>query len=361
MKKVYTLFLTVLITATIWAQSPQKMSFQAVIRNASNALVITHAVGMRISILQGTATGTPVYVETQTTTTNANGLVTIEIGGGTVVTGTFAGIDWSSGTFFIKTETDPTGGSSYTVTGTSQLLSVPYALHSKTAENAADKTYVDALLQRFQDLEDIVYTQLPLPTNGLVAYYPFNGNANDLSGYHNDGIVYGATPISDRHGISNSALIFDGENDYIEINHSSSLNIIQQISISFWAKFETSGPYYYPYHIIEKHGCWGLGQRENDIYWSVTTSKGEFGVWTLNFNFNQWYHFVMLYDGSKIMTFVNGQLYVSNPASGSIITNTNKVYISRYNFGGDYFFDGTLDDIRIYNRKLSDAEIISVV
>jgi len=106
-----------------------------VIRNSVDALVVNQAVGMRISILQTTAIGTAVYVETQTPTTNINGLVSLEIGTGTPVTGTFAGIDWAAGPYFIKTETDPTGGTTYTITGTSQLMSVPYALHAKTAES----------------------------------------------------------------------------------------------------------------------------------------------------------------------------------------------------------------------------------
>ncbi len=131
MKKLLTLLVTLLVTVTIWAQSPQKMSYQAVIRNSSNALVINTPVGMKISILQGTASGTVVYSEIQTPTTNANGLITIEIGGGTG----FDAIDWADGPFFIMTETDPTGGTDYTITGTSQLLSVPYSLHSKTAES----------------------------------------------------------------------------------------------------------------------------------------------------------------------------------------------------------------------------------
>ena len=132
MRKIYSIFSAVLITATIWAQSPQKMSYQAVIRNNSDQLMTNHAVGMQISILQGSPTGAAVYVETQTPTTNPNGLVTVEIGGGTPVTGTLAGIDWSTGIYYIKTETDPNGGTSYTITGSSQLLSVPYALYAKT-------------------------------------------------------------------------------------------------------------------------------------------------------------------------------------------------------------------------------------
>ena len=137
MKRIFTILAIVILAATVFAQAPQKMSYQAVIRDAGNALITSHAVGMQISILQGSATGTPMYVETQTPTTNANGLITIEIGGGTIVTGTFAGIDWSSGLYFIKTETDPTGGTSYTITGTNQILSVPYALYSKTAGNGS--------------------------------------------------------------------------------------------------------------------------------------------------------------------------------------------------------------------------------
>ena len=133
MKRIYIILLTVFISASALAQSPQKMSYQSVIRNSSDQLVTNHVVGLRISILQGSATGTPVYVETQTPTSNSNGLISIEIGGGTPVTGTFASINWSTGTYFIKTETDPTGGTNYTITGTSQLLSVPYALFAKTS------------------------------------------------------------------------------------------------------------------------------------------------------------------------------------------------------------------------------------
>lgn len=133
MKRLFAIIATVLLTATIWAQSPQKMSYQAVIRNSSNALVTSGTVGMRISILQGSTTGAAVYVETQAPSTNANGLVSIEIGGGTVVSGSFSTINWSNGSYFIKNETDPTGGTNYTITGTSQLLSVPYALYAKTA------------------------------------------------------------------------------------------------------------------------------------------------------------------------------------------------------------------------------------
>ena len=135
MNKLYTLLTALILVASAFAQGPDKLNYQAVVRDASNALVATQAVGMQISILQTTATGTAVYVETQTPTTNINGLVSIEIGSGTVVSGTFNTIDWSNGPYFIKTETDPTGGTNYTINGTSQLMSVPYALHANTADS----------------------------------------------------------------------------------------------------------------------------------------------------------------------------------------------------------------------------------
>lgn len=135
MKKLYTLLTVVILTASAMAQAPEKMSYQAVVRDAGNALVTSQAVGMQINILQGSVSGTAVYVETQIPTTNINGLVSLEIGSGTVVSGTFNTIDWSNGPYFIKTETDPTGGTNYTITGTSQLMSVPYALHANTADS----------------------------------------------------------------------------------------------------------------------------------------------------------------------------------------------------------------------------------
>lgn len=137
MNKLYKIILlTWLFSSSVLAQAPNKMSYQAVIRNTSNNLMVNQAVGMRISILQATATGTAVYAETQTTTSNANGLVTLEIGGGNPVTGTFAAINWANGPYFIKTETDPAGGTSYTITGTTQLMSVPYAMYAATSGNA---------------------------------------------------------------------------------------------------------------------------------------------------------------------------------------------------------------------------------
>ncbi|MDB3907773.1 tail fiber domain-containing protein [Crocinitomicaceae bacterium] len=137
MKAIVTLF-ALLSISLIYAQAPDRMTYQAVIRNASDALVSNAPVGVQISILQGSPTGVAQYIETHTPTTNINGLVTFEIGGGTIVAGNFGTIDWSQGPYFLKTDTDPTGGTVYTISATTQLLSVPYALHAETATNVDD-------------------------------------------------------------------------------------------------------------------------------------------------------------------------------------------------------------------------------
>jgi hypothetical protein len=132
MKKIYSIVAGLFLTASVFAQAPQKMSYQAVIRKSNNALVQSSPVGMKISILKGSATGTVVYSETYNPNpiTNANGLVSLEIGTGLPITGTFASINWGAGPYFIKTETDPNGGTAYTIAGTNELMSVPYALFS---------------------------------------------------------------------------------------------------------------------------------------------------------------------------------------------------------------------------------------
>jgi uncharacterized protein (TIGR02145 family) len=134
MKKILIFPMVMLITFNLFSQSPQKMSYQSVVRNSAGALVANQLIGIKISILQGSASGTVVYTETQTPTTNTNGLISIEIGGGAG----FDAINWASGLYFLKTETDPAGGTNYTINGTSQLLSVPYALHATTSETSDD-------------------------------------------------------------------------------------------------------------------------------------------------------------------------------------------------------------------------------
>ncbi|MDN3695417.1 collagen-like protein [Chryseobacterium tructae] len=133
MKKILLLFWTLSGLFVGLSQVPEKMSYQAVIRNGSGQLLNNQGIAVKASILQGSPAGTLVYSERLTGNTNANGLITMEIGTGTILSGTFTSIDWPSGNYYLKTETDPSGGTNYTITGSSQLLSVPYAMYAKSA------------------------------------------------------------------------------------------------------------------------------------------------------------------------------------------------------------------------------------
>lgn len=113
-----------------FASTPQTFSYQAVVRDSDGELMQNQQIGVQISILQGSAEGTPVYIETHAPTTDMHGLMAIEIGGGTVVSGSFETIDWGSSPHFIKSEIDPNGFTNYTISGVRQLLSVPYALYA---------------------------------------------------------------------------------------------------------------------------------------------------------------------------------------------------------------------------------------
>ena len=145
MKKLYILSMVAFSISLMLAQTPQKMSYQAVIRNASNVLVTNTVVGMRISILQSSVTGTVVYSETDEVTTNANGLATLEIGNVSPDIGNFEEINWAAGPYYIKTETDVTGNNlNYTISGTTELLSVPYALLSEKAVKPTNPVFVSS-------------------------------------------------------------------------------------------------------------------------------------------------------------------------------------------------------------------------
>jgi len=132
MKRIYTILTAILIATSAFAQSPDKMSYQAVIRDAKGTLV-TARVGMKLSIQKGenVNSASEMYSETLTPTPNANGLISVEFGGQTG----WNAIDWATGKFFIKTETDIDNDGTYDIEGISQLLSVPYALHAKIADS----------------------------------------------------------------------------------------------------------------------------------------------------------------------------------------------------------------------------------
>ena len=133
MKKIYLILICTVLSISVFAQAPQSFSYQAVVRNSSGQIISDTKIGMRISILRGSASGTVVCVEEFTPETNNFGLVTLTVGSENV--SDFAAIDWGAGSYFIKTELDIDGGVNYSEMGTSQLLSVPYALQAKVADS----------------------------------------------------------------------------------------------------------------------------------------------------------------------------------------------------------------------------------
>jgi hypothetical protein len=206
-------FFALLFGAILFAQAPQKMSYQAIIRDASNNIVTNTNVGIRVSILQGSSTGTSVYQETHIATTNINGLVSLEVGAGAVVSGTFSSITWSSGNYYIKTETDPTGGTNYTISGTSQLLSVPYALYAGSSGSTSTTTngvnYVgESYLGKNSGYGSTGTSEGTSSNLGNIAIGNLSMNAN-TEGYNNIALGF-RTLNSNTSGGNNITLGFNG-------------------------------------------------------------------------------------------------------------------------------------------------------
>ncbi len=131
-------FVFLLLSCTRFlAQAPEKMSYQAIMRNADQSLVSASKVNLIMVLRQKSVTGAVIYEETHSTSTNDNGLVSLEIGKGTESIGDFSMIPWAEGPFFLEIQADVNGGTNYELMGVSELLSVPYALHANTAQKLA--------------------------------------------------------------------------------------------------------------------------------------------------------------------------------------------------------------------------------
>ena len=155
--------LFVAISTNLIAQTPEKINYQAIVRDVNNTVVANQTVGVKFTITETTPTGTVIYEETQNPTTNSHGLINLKIGTGAFITGTLSAIDWSANSYYLTTSIDPAGGTNYTLTGVSELVSVPYALHAKTVENADD---ADAdPTNEIQDLQ-LVGNDLSITNNG---------------------------------------------------------------------------------------------------------------------------------------------------------------------------------------------------
>lgn len=194
------------LTFSVWAQSPEAFKYQAVVRDASQNVIPNQAVGMQLTIMQGSTSGTIVYRETFAPTSNSYGLVNLEIGTGTVVSGAFASIDWANGPYFIETAMDATGGTSYVVMGASQLVSVPYALYSKVAGSAANDLDTDPTNEyntsvvlngdslEITDLGGTIKTDLSSLSGGGSSNWTVNGANINNSNIGNVGIGDASVP-----------------------------------------------------------------------------------------------------------------------------------------------------------------------
>ncbi len=197
-------------------------------------------------------------------------------------------------------------------------------------------------------------------SDGLVAYYPFSGNANDASGNNNNGTVYGAVLTEDQNGVPQNAYYFDGINDRIEVPYRASLNSRDAITMSVWIKYDQIfnknegilGKYYaYQLQFNSTSGCPGIIDRP------YTSQKRE--IYTPSpLNNGQWYHVVGTNDGQTMKVYLDGIL-VNSHDYGSVLeikSNSNPLIIGRSDLSGARA-KGIIDEVRIYNRVLSPSEV----
>lgn len=193
---------------------------------------------------------------------------------------------------------------------------------------------------------------------GLVAYYPFSGNAKDQSGEQNDGVVSGASLTADRHGAENSAYGFDGVSDFIQIADSSSLRISANISISCWIRYD-SNPSTYEDIVMKGNTAYGFqfSPSGGSVLFHLTS-----GGWrNLDSFFSPakgvWCHLVGTYDGQMQKVYVNGVLTNSSLWTGTIETNNAPLFVGYQVAADNAFYKGFVDEIRVYNRALTPTEV----
>ncbi len=209
-----------------------------------------------------------------------------------------------------------------------------------------------------------------LPTEGLVVWYPFNGNSRDESGSGYDGTVIGPALTVDRFGANNKAYLFDGKDDLIDTNHDFSWSLGDSFSISLWFKI---GSTLQKHVLIGKDGTqnweFALGldsQRLFFVYWRLD-ANGELTMSTElpGLPYAAWYHVGIVYNGQIRI----GHMYVNGASKSSDAnvtstfqnrTNTMRIGFGYFNSGTAYGFNGSIDDVRIYNRALADKEILAL-
>ena len=415
MKKFYAILCLAIASLTqLQAQAPQGFNYQATVRNSSGDLIVNTNVYFKFNVIQGSQTAVPIFTETHYVPTDDLGQVNLVIGQGTANTGIFSELDWSLGSYYLGIELDT--GNGYVAMGTTQLLSVPYALYAANsgnstpttpnleavlaennsandqqikdlqdpteAQDAATKAYIDALMANLQ-------TPSNIPTDGLVAYYPFNGNANDESGNDHHGTVNGATLSEDRNGHNNSAYNFqvadwDSGNggDYIYIPHSNEFNF-ESFTLSAWVYRTSVGASNSPQHLTILRKFEEGYSNPNGESWQFDIAHGtNNGGSTLegtiieqspspaiNFNCataqtineNEWTNVIMTYANKTIKIFINGVESCSstnnNITLNTLGTSGISIGMSVQANGKWGPFDGSIDEVGIWNRALTIEEI----
>jgi hypothetical protein len=194
-----------------------------------------------------------------------------------------------------------------------------------------------------------------LPTDGLVGWWPFNGNANDESGYGNNGNIFGeVTPTLDRFNNPNKAYKFDGRSGYI----SCSRNIHSVFTTSLW--FKTNQLKSYNPLIDVYNGVWEIFISNNIInYAGFGNGTYKYYPSLKSIKNDTWHHVALVYNNAKITIYIDG-VQSLNASVYSIPQQAGKFIFGASPTGGADYFDGTIDDIRIYNKELTNEEIINL-
>lgn len=207
-----------------------------------------------------------------------------------------------------------------------------------------------------------------IPISGLIAYYPFNGNANDASGNNNNGVNYGAQLTTDRFGNPNSAYFFDGHNKFIAVPSSPSLTSpTNKLTMAAWAmvaghterhyildkrlNFNTSAPY-------TSYVLFSAPETEIQTWQTFVSPSPSTTTGTSTLKENIWSFIVGVYDGANIKVYVNGILEATTPCTGNIIYTDLPLYIGAVDVKPKHSMYGKIDDVRIYNQALTQEEIL---
>lgn len=368
------IFIPILIIACsfVHGQSPQQFSYQAVVRDNNNHLIPNRTIGMRVSILKDSTNGQVAYVETHSPKTNQQGLIQLNIGGGNVVSGSFSSVPWSAAKLFVKTEMDLQGAANYTISNVTQLLSVPYAMYAS-----------DIPISKSGDTVKIGKSRLVIPgsqlvwgsapaslSNGLVGYWPFNGNANDESGNGNHGTVYGAILTNDRFGTNNKAYHFNFNWIIVPGNN---FNFTNNMSVNIWYKIDSNTPLNSDnIAFVSKHisgsfeGSSYTLYNDNRCGPTVYITQADLKVNKINnlsfCDTTKWHMLTMTVGNNELKMYLDGVYFSKNTVTENIQKSDVPLVFgafSKWNSSTEFisYLMGKIDDIRIYNRVLTQEEI----